>query len=250
MIVTLLGIVIVVNPLQLINVLFSMQDKLLGIVMLVILSHPKKAYSPIFVILFVKFILFKLSHPRKALSPMLTKVSGNTIFDIFLHPEKAHLSILDTLLGMVMFVRFEQPENADTPMLVIPLFIITFFTEEALDFHGTSFDDNQDMSPIPEITSVPPLSSSHVKSSPKVPLAVVAAAITIVVERIKAITTLKLKINCKNLFFNYTTSKIKMRSPYFRATHEKRTNSDDKVATLLYNLHLFREVCQRVRFYQ
>ena len=166
MLVTLLGIVIVVNPLQLINVLFSMQDKLLGIVMLVILSHPKKAYSPIFVILFVKFMLFKLSHPRKALSPMLSNVFGNTIFAKFLQPEKAHLSILDTLSGIVMFVRFEQPENADTPMLVIPLFIITFFIEETLGFQGTSFDDNQDISPDPVIVRFPLLSNSHDISSP------------------------------------------------------------------------------------
>ena len=115
MLVTLLPIVTLVKPLQLLKAELSMVVTLSPIATLVKPRQFLKALSPMLVplgILTVKEVGFVPS------AIMLTINAGPVILVIPVHPEKAEDQILITLFGIVTLVKPTQSWKASLPMLV------------------------------------------------------------------------------------------------------------------------------------
>ena len=106
-VVTLSGIVILVNPVRS-NTLGSMDVRLLGRVMLVRLLHPLNALSPMNVTLSGKVTLASPLQPLNADPSIDVTLSGIVMLLSFLQFKKAQRPIEVTLSGIVMSGRLIQ----------------------------------------------------------------------------------------------------------------------------------------------
>jgi len=128
MLVTFLGIVIEVRPLQLLKAAAPMPVTLSGIKMEVRLVQLEKAEEPMLVTLFGIVVFgqpaIRVFVPVSIIALQLSRESYTLFSDSttmefkLLQPPKALKPMLVTLSGMVKEVRLMQPENADVPMLV------------------------------------------------------------------------------------------------------------------------------------
>ena len=150
MLVTLDGIVTLVNPLQPENTLAPMSVTLEGIVTLGNSLQPENAESPMLItpspiVTLVSPLQLRnaaapmprtpvipksperepelpTAHPSTSFTPGIVSVSNNKSPQL----ENAEFSILATLSGIVRLVRFVQPTNDSTPMAVTPSLRTTF----------------------------------------------------------------------------------------------------------------------------
>ena len=120
MLVTLLGIVTLVIPMQPEKAEFPMLVTPSGIV---VLLHPA-----ISVLVFLSIIALQLLRESYILFSSLT-----TMLVRPLQPSNALCPMLITLLGISMFVRLLQPSNALCPMLITLLGIVTFVSPMQLE---------------------------------------------------------------------------------------------------------------------
>ena len=134
MLVTLSGIVMLVNLSQLSNAItliefplvittlcksvLSMLDMAIAGIVASAIGQPLNAFSPMLVTLSGIVMLVKLLQLANAYAPMLVTLSGIVMLVKLLQPLKVELPILVTLSGIVMLVKLLQLAKAELPMLV------------------------------------------------------------------------------------------------------------------------------------
>ena len=181
MCVTLAGIVISVSAVQFLNAQTPILVTPSDIVTLVSAVQCSNTLLPVLVMLDGIVMLFNAVQLSNARSSMLVTLAGIVISGSAVQFLNALSPMLVTLSEIVTLVNIEQSRNVKRPMLVTPSSITAVLMLARLLYHGISeIFFGLAISPVPEMVSVPSLSSTHVTFSPHVPDATLAAPTGIV----------------------------------------------------------------------